>query len=59
MKEIEPVEDASPEELNQIVNKDVEEQEQVPITVLSEEEERYLSDEARVHTTDKARVYSK
>ena len=49
MKEIEPVEDASPEELNQIVNEDVKEQGQVPITVLSEEEERSLSDETRVH----------
>ena len=59
VKEIEPVEDASPKELNQIVNEDVKGQEQVLITVLSEEEEKSLYDEARVHTTDKARVYSK
>ena len=59
VKEVEPVEDASPEELNQIVNEDVKNREQVPITVLSEEEEISSSDEARVHTTDKARVHSK
>ena len=59
VKEIEPVEDASPEELNQIVNEDVKEEEQVPIIVLSKEEENSLSNEARVHTTDKYRVHSK
>ena len=59
MKEIEPIKDASPKELNQFVNEDVKGQQQVPITVLSEEEEKSLSNEARVHTTDKARVYSK
>ena len=49
MKEIEPVEDAFPVELNQGVKEDVKEKKQVPITVLSEEEERSLSDETRVH----------
>ena len=47
---MESIEDAYPEELDQILNEDVKEQEQVPITVLSKEEERSLSDEARVHT---------
>ena len=56
---MEPVEDDSPEELNQIVNEDVKEQEQAPIIILSEEEERSLSNESRVHTTEKARVHSK
>ena len=59
VKEMEPVEDASPEELNQIKNEDVKEQEQVPITILSKEEERSLSDETRVHTTNEARVHTK
>ena len=59
VKEMEPVEDASPEELNQIKNEDVKEQEQVPITILSKEEERSLSDETRVHTTNEAMVYTK
>ena len=47
---MEPVEDDFPIELNQGVKEDVKEQEQVPITIHSKEEERSLSDEARVHT---------
>ena len=35
------------------------EQKQIPITVLFEQDERSLSNEARVHTTDKDRVHSK
>ena len=59
VKEIQPVEDAFPVELNQGIKEDVKEQKQVPIIVLFEEEERSLSDEARVHTTDEARVHTK
>ena len=50
MKEIDPVEDIFHEELNQEVKENVKEQEQVPITVKSEDAEKSLSDEARVHT---------
>ena len=50
LKEVEPVEDASPEELNQIVKEYVKEKKQIPITVLSENDEKSLSDEARVHS---------
>ena len=50
VKEIEPVEDIFHEELNQEVKENVKEQEQVPITVQSKDEEKILSDEARVHT---------
>ena len=50
MKEIEPVEDTFHEELNQEVKENVKEQEQVPITVQSEDEEKSLFDEVRVHT---------
>ena len=59
MKEVELVEDVLPAESNQGVKEDVKEQKQSPITVLSEEDEKYLSDEARVPTTDETRVYSK
>ena len=43
VKEVEPIEDASPEELNQILKEDVKDQKQIPITVLSEDDEKYLS----------------
>ena len=59
MKEFELVEDFLPAESNQGVKEYVKEQKQSPITVLSEEDEKYLSDEARVPTTDETRVYSK
>ena len=59
LKEVEPIEDASPEELNQIVKEDVKEQKQIPIIVLSEDDEKSLSNEAMVPTTDEARVHSK
>ena len=59
MKEVEPVEDVLPTQSNQGVKEDVQEQKQIPITVLSEEDEKYLSDEAIVHTTNEARVCSK
>ena len=58
VKEMEPVEDAFPEGLNQGVKEDVKEQEQVPITILYEEEERSLSDEARVHTKQDIHTHS-
>ena len=50
MKEVEPVEDTLHEELNQGVKENVKEQEQVPILVQSQDEEKSLSNEARVHT---------
>ena len=50
VKEMEPVEDVFPLEIKQGIREDVKEQEQVPIIVLSEEEERSLSNEARVPT---------
>ena len=59
LKEVESVEDVLTTELNQGVKEDVKEQKQSPITVLSKEDEKYLSDEARVPTTDETRVYSK
>ena len=49
VKEIEPVEATFHEELNQEVKEKVKEWEQVPITVQSEDEEKSLSDEVRVH----------
>ena len=58
VKEMEPVEDAFPKGLNQGVKEDVKEREQFPITVLSEEEERSLSDEARVHTKHDIHTHS-
>ena len=60
VKEMDPVEDAFPEGLNQgVKEEDVKEQEQVPITVLFEEEERSLSDEASVHTKQDIHTHSK
>ena len=53
VKEIEPVEATFHEELNQEVKQKVKEQEQVPITVQYEDEEKLLSDEVRVHTEQK------
>ena len=43
----------------QDIKEDIKEQKQSPITVLSEEDEKYLSDEARVPTTNEARVCTK
>ena len=59
MKEVKPVNEMLPAESNQGAKEDVKEQKQNPITVLSEEDEKYLSDEARVPTTDETGVYSK
>ena len=59
MKEIEPVEATFHEELNQEVKENVKEQEQVPITVQSKDEEKSLSDEVRVHTEQKIKTQSK
>ena len=59
VKEVEPVEDVLTVELNQGVKEYVKEQKQIPITVISKEDEKSLSDEAKVPTTDEARVYSK
>ena len=50
MKEIEAIEDAFPVELNQGVKEDAKEQKQIPITVLSEQEENSLSDETSYQT---------
>ena len=50
MKNLEPVEDSFHVELNQEVKENVKEQEQVPMTVQSEDEENSLFDEARVDT---------
>ena len=58
MKEVEPIEDASPEELNQIVNEEVKKQEQTPITVPSEDDEKSLSDEVRVHFKQEIHTHS-
>ena len=59
MKEVEPIEDVLTAESNQGVKEDVKEHKQSPITVLSEEDEKYLSDEARDAITNEARVFSK
>ena len=58
MKEFKPVEEVLPAEPNQAIEEDVKEQKQIPITILSEEDEKYLSDEARDTTTNEARVFS-
>jgi len=50
MKDLEPVEDSFHVEVNQEVKENVKEQEQVPMTVHSEDEENSLFDEARVDT---------
>ena len=59
MKEVEPVEDVLPAESNQGEEEDVKEQKQSPITVLSEEDEKYLSDKVRFLANNEARVCSK
>ena len=59
MKEDEPVEEVLPVEPDQDVMEEVKEQKQSPITVLSEEDEKYLSDEARVPVTNEVRVCAK
>ena len=56
VKEADPVEEVSPAEPNQVVMEEVKEQNQSPITVLSEEDKKYLSDEARVLVTNEAKV---
>ena len=48
MREFKPVEEMLPAESNQNVREEVKEQKQIPITVLSDEDEKYLSDEVRV-----------
>ena len=50
VKGVESVGDTLHVELNQEVKENVKEQEQVPITVQSEDEENSFSDEARVET---------
>ena len=59
MKEVEPLEEVLPAKPDQDVEEDVKEQKQSPITILSEEDEKYLSDEARDPTTNESRVCSK
>ena len=59
VKEIELVEATFHEELNQEVKENVKEQEQVPITVQSKDEEKSLSDEARVHNEHDVQEKSK
>ena len=56
MREAEPVEDVLPAELNLGVEEDIKKEKHSPITVLSEEDEKYLSDEARAPTTNESRV---
>ena len=56
MKETEHVEEVLPAESIQDVKEDIEEQKQSPITVLSEEDEKYLFDEARIPVANEARV---
>ena len=53
VKEIELIEATLHEEPNQELKENMKEREQVPITVQSEDEEKSLSDEARVHTEQK------
>ena len=59
MKEFKPVEEMLLVESNQNLREEVKEQKQSPIIVLSEEDEKYLSDEVRVPTNNEARVCSK
>ena len=59
IKEVEPVVDVLPVESIQNVKEDIEEKKQSPITVLSEEDEKYLFDEARILVTNEARVCAK
>ena len=48
MKDLEPVEDSLHVEINQVVKENVKQEEQVSITIQSEDEENSLFDEARV-----------
>ena len=59
MKEFNPIEEVLPVKLVQDAKQDIKEQKKSPITVLLEEDEKYLSDEARVPTTNEARVCTK
>ena len=59
MKEFEPVEEVLPAKQFQNVKEDIKEQKQSPITVLSKEDEKYLSDEDRVLVINEARVCAK
>ena len=59
MKEFKPVEEVLPAEPVQDVKEDIKEQKQSPITVLSEEDEKYLYDEDRVPIINEARVCAK
>ena len=56
MKEVEPVEEVLLAEPDQDVMEKVKKQKQSPITLLSEVDEKYLSNEARVLVTDEAKV---
>ena len=56
IKEAKLVVDVLPGESIQNVKEDIEEQKKNPITVLSEEDEKYLFDEARIPVTNEARV---
>ena len=58
MKNVVLVEDVLPAESNQ-GEEEVVEQKQSPITVLSEKDEKYISDEARVPATNESRVCTK
>ena len=59
MKEFKPIEEFLPAEPVQDEKEDIKEQKQRPIRVLSEEDEKYFSDEARVPVTNEARVCAK
>ena len=59
MKEVKPVEEMLPAESNKNVREEVKEQKQSPIIVLSEGDEKYLSDEVKVPANNEARVCSK
>ena len=59
MKEFELVEEVLPAKQVQDVKEDIKEQKQSPITVLSEEDEQYLSDEDRVLVINEGRVCAK
>ena len=56
IKEDETVVEVVPVETIQNVKEDIEEKKQSPITVLSEEDEKYLFDEAIIPVTNEARV---
>ena len=56
MKEFELVEEVLPAKQVQDVKEDIKEQKQSTIIVLSEEDEKYLSDEDRVPVINESRV---